>query len=74
MSPVIGADTIPAKKVNRKANGIKGLANYPYVSASFPTVTFGNKNKTTPNSATRINSYSGRVMQVGIDSGFRSVG
>ena len=25
-----------------------GLANYPYVSASFPTVTFGNKNKTTP--------------------------
>ena len=48
VSPVIGADTIPAKKVNRKANGIKGLANYPYVSASFPTVTFGNKNKTTP--------------------------
>ena len=28
-----------------------GLANYPYVSASFPTVTFGNKNKTTPSFA-----------------------
>ena len=26
------------------------------------------------NSATRINSYSGRVVQVGIDSGCRSVG
>ena len=25
------------------------------------------------NSATQINSYSGRVVQVGIDSGFRSV-
>jgi len=49
VSAVIGADTIPAKKVNRKTNGIKGLRNYPHASASFPTVTFGNKNKSTPN-------------------------
>jgi hypothetical protein len=51
VSPVIGADTIPAKKVNRKTNGIRGLRNYPHASASFPTVTFGNKNKSTPMSS-----------------------
>ena len=48
VSPVIGTDSIDAKKVNRKANGIKGLANYPHASVSFPTVTFGSENKSTP--------------------------
>ena len=34
--------------MNRKANGIMGLRNHPHASASFPTVTFGNENKSTP--------------------------
>jgi hypothetical protein len=35
-------------KVNRKANGIMGLRNHPYTSASFPTASFGSENKSTP--------------------------
>jgi hypothetical protein len=41
------------QKVNRKTNEIMGLRNYPHANASFPTVTFGNKNKSTPNGAAR---------------------
>ena len=35
-------------KVNRKVNGIMGLRNHLYTSASFPTASFGNENKSTP--------------------------
>ena len=34
--------------MNRKTNGIMGLRKHPYASASFPTVTFDNENKSTP--------------------------
>ena len=57
VSPVIGADTIPAKIVNRKANEIKGLPTYPYASASFPTVTFDNENKSTPEAKSDVFDY-----------------
>ena len=45
--------------MNRKTNGIMGLRKHPYASASFPTVTFDNENKSTPssNSAEKLRRY-----------------
>jgi hypothetical protein len=73
VSPVIGADTIPAKKVNRKANEIMGLPNYPHVSTSFPTVTFGNENKSTPRGAGRPPGLRLRVKDVDFDRNVSTV-
>ena len=48
-------------KVNRKANGIMGLRNHPYTSASFPTASFGSENKSTPFTSSK-NKYVRRFL------------